>query len=52
MLIPEDMFEGGEVLILEYVSLSVTLFSSNLSLEIGKYDAKPGIAGLFTIFLF
>ena len=52
VLIPEDMFEGGEVLILEYVSLSVTLFSSNLSLEIGKYDAKPGIAGLFTIFLF
>ena len=53
VLIPEDMFDGGEMLIPEYiVSLSVTLFSFNLPLEIGKYDAIPGIAGLFTIFLF
>ena len=34
VLIPEDMFDGGEVLIPEYiVSLSVTLFSFNLPLE-------------------
>ena len=47
------MFEGGEVLMPEDIgSLSVTLFSFNWSLEMGKYDAMPWIVGLFTIFLF
>ena len=35
----KDMFEGGEVLMSGVIgSLSVTLFSFNWSLEMGKYD--------------
>ena len=37
-----DMFEGGEVLISEGIgSLSVTSFSFNWLLDMGKYDVKP-----------
>ena len=46
-------FDGGEVLMPEDIgSISVTLFSFNWSLEMGKYDVMPWIVGLFTIFLF
>ena len=46
------MFESGEVLMpVDIGSLSLTLFSFNLSLEMGKYDVMPWIVGLFTIFL-
>ena len=35
-------FDGGEVLMPEDIgSISVTLFSSNWSLEMGKYDVMP-----------
>ena len=38
----KDMFEGGEVLMSGVIgSLSVTLFSFNWSLEMGKYDVMP-----------
>ena len=36
------MFESGEVLMpVDIGSLSLTLFSFNLSLEMGKYDVMP-----------
>ena len=48
-----DIFESGEVLMPEDIgSLSVTLFSFNWSLEMGKYDVRPWIVGLFAVFLF
>ena len=48
-----DMFDGCEVLMHEDIgSHSVTLFTFNWSLEMGKYGVMPWIMGLFTIFLF
>ena len=47
-----DMFEGCEVLMHQDIgSHSVTLFTFNWSLEMGKYGVIPWIMGLFTIFL-